>query len=1546
MLMWWRFFFLALLCVFVGSAVPGASAQAPVLLDHPTNRVSFIGGSVLLSVTATGAVPLSYRWVKDGAPLARGTNRLLSMINLSPADAGGYQAVVSNSFGMATSRVASLTLTGAPPVIYLPPSNSVVCATTGARLSAGVSGSPPLRYQWYYEGSPVVGATSWTHTVQATMSGDHFVVVQNDFGTATSAVAQVTVGPMILVQPASQTVRADQIAGFAVVVTECPDTRFQWRWNGLAITNATNSTLRLGGLNGESTGDIDVVAWDHFGAVTSVVARLTVNEVPSSITEEPGDLIEPLDRPFASPWEGFLFRVGVSGAPKPVAQWYFNNVALAGQTNFMLHIEPTPLAQGFYHVALSNRTGSVTSRYAEFRMLELPPEIRAGGQPVSSSVCVDQGPTVPIPLYVDLQRYGWPPNLFQWFKDGEPIPDATNNSYQVTPVVGSFGGYVVVVTNAFGAVTSEVATVTGAPVFVRPPPAVNEVDAGSYTSLYTALSLGCNTVTFQWQRDGVDIPGATSQELYLRFVSTNDSGGYRLVVRWNSGSITSAVSRVEVVMREPYISHINPGDQEVFAEEWVGFYAGDYDPGAPAGTFQWLQDGRPIPGATNEYLEFFADSYRRQGRYALVISNELGSVTSPVATLKIFLFVPLILFEPEDTSTPSGEYASLSVYAEGAPSPAYQWLRNGVPIRGETNDAIELLARGTNDLAGYSVIASNEVGWVTSRVATVHVELFPPGFVRPLEDRRAWAGQRVLFSAGVTSAPPASYQWYFEGAPLAGETGETLQFFAGFLRQAGGYSVVASNPFGSVTSRVARLDIDLIAPNITINPASQDLVEGEVLSLRVLVNVPVEVKWQRDGIDVDGATNLVLRLRMNGPDDGGEYQAMVSNEQGAATSSVAQVTVRAAGPLDRWNWRSPKPQGNDLFDVAFGAGRFVAVGAQGATLISSNGVDWVDGRRNGFAERGTAIAHGNGVFVACEGGALGVSLDGADWQPIDLGLGIERNAYGVAFGNGRFVARLTDASVMISTNGFDWRIVTVAGLAFASDEIFYVNGRFVIPVYADITGGSDYGFAWSTDGADWEIESFPMFDFVEFLACGDGLCVGFSRYSSDWILLSSNGVDWTEQFLETPVTGVLRSVAYGNGRFVVAGYPNLAGSGLAVSSNGLEWIPIPGIGTNEFERVRFENGRFIAVGNRGVLATSTNGLDWLAVSWGLELNFRGIARANGLFVAVGNGGAIFSSVDGRVWTERESGVTNNFRGVTWFRDRFVVVGESGDQGVTSVALTSVDGIAWEAHQALGDLFSVSHNGRLLVAVGDQGTIVTSPDGAAWSKLPVFVNPQTGEGSPTTRDLNAITWTGTRFVAVGKDGAVLTSTNGLSWTSSGPGGRKNLHGIAYGDGIYVTVANDGVYYVSADASTWRAGNWPSGDLSDVVYGGGRFMAVGDSGVMFTSGDGTNWIRRVTGCGNDLRSVLYSEGSYYAVGNNETILQSAQVDAALHLGRSTAAGAIRVEILAEPGRAYRLQGSANLTAWSDLMNFIAGEDATSFEDSLPAGQGWRFYRAISP
>lgn len=1535
-----RQFSFALVCLTLGLVAFRVPAQAPSILAHPIDRETYIGGSFLMSVTATGAPPLAYRWVKDGTPVARGTNRLLNVINLSLADVGGYQAVVSNAFGVATSRVASLTLTGAPPVIYQSPGDVVACAATSARLAVGASGSPPLAYHWYRDGSLLVNETSWTLYAPLSALGDYFVTVSNAFGVSTSRVARVTDGPRILVQPESRTVDAGSEVVFTTMAQGCPEVRFQWRWNGLTVTNGTNSTLRYNYPTKDYEGDIDVVVSDNSGSVTSQVARLSISIAPPEIVSEPESII-------AAQGAIVSFHVGAVGAPPPVYQWMRSGYSLPNQTNAFLRRTLNHESQGQYSVVVSNSYGSVTSLVVLLSLPPAPPVIGEYGQPEDFLLCLDGFQTNNPAFSVSLE-YPVPyasSNSFQWFKDGQAISGAMTEMLVLPRSTESIGSYVVVITNSLGSVTSRVASVQAGPVVIGQP-IVMRSGAVDEFAIISAEVRTCVPISYQWQRNGTNIPGAVWTHLGVGPLSTSDSGNYRLVVRWDTGSITSEVTRLEVAPREPSISHIEPGDREVFAGDWVQFFASDYDPGAPEGTFQWLHNGRTIPGATNSYLEFIADAFGQQGRYALVISNEVGTVTSPEVTLKIFLYAPIIFDGPEDASVPSGEYVDLSVYAEASPPPSYQWLFNDVPIRGETNDYLNLLIVGTNDVTGYSVIVSNQIGWVTSRVATVHVEVFPPGFVRPLEDFNASAGQTVFFAAGVTSAPPANYQWYFEGAPMVGETGETLQFVAGYARQIGGYSVVASNPLGSVTSRVARLEIALAPPGITVNPVSQSLVEGELLWLRVMANVPVEVQWQRDGIDIDGATNSVFRLRTTGPGDSGEYQAVVWNDQGTATSDVAEVTVRVAGALDRWIWRSPLPQGNDLADVAYGNGRFVAVGSRGGTVVSTNGVDWADAHRAGDAGNRSALAFGNGVFVASEDGALSVSSNGVDWQAINVGLGIDLYAYQVAFGNGRFVVRLNDASVMISTNGLAWERVRVSELDYGSGEIFFVNGRFVVPLYQGFLDNLDYGFAWSVDGVDWVNQSFMALDFIELLACGNDLCVGFSRYSADWLLLSSNGVDWVEHYLETPATMAPRSLVFGNGLFVVAGYPGSDRSGLAVSSNGLDWTPIPDIGTNEFERVRFEDGRFIAVGNRGVLATSTNGLDWQAVSWGSQLNLRGLARANGLFVAVGNGGSVLTSPDGRTWTARESGVTNNFRSVTWFRDRFVVVGESGDQGVTSVALTSADGVTWHTNQAPGDLFSMAHDGRLLVAVGDRGTIVTSFVGVSWNQLPSFVDPQTGEGSPTTQDLNAITWTGTRFVAVGKDGVVISSTNGLHWTSSGPGGRKNLHGIAYGNGTYVTVGNDGRYYVSADASIWMAGNWATRDLSDVVFAGGRFVAVGDSGVMFTSEDGTNWIRRVTGCGNDLRNVIYSEGSYYAVGNNETILQSDQADAVLRIVPLPAAGSVRVEVLGEVGRSYRLQGSTNLTTWTELLGFTADAEATRFQDGVNEGSRWRFYRVVSP
>lgn len=70
-------------------------------------------------------------------------------------------------------------------------------------------------------------------------------------------------------------------------------------------------------------------------------------------------------------------------------------------------------------------------------------------------------------------------------------------------------------------------------------------------------------------------------------------------------------------------------------------------------------------------------------------------------------------------------------------------------------------------------------------------------------------GSTATFTASAAGTTPLSYQWYFGPDVLTGETSPTLNVFADFPDVAGPYSVVVSNPSGSVTSRVATLTVRL-----------------------------------------------------------------------------------------------------------------------------------------------------------------------------------------------------------------------------------------------------------------------------------------------------------------------------------------------------------------------------------------------------------------------------------------------------------------------------------------------------------------------------------------------------------------------------------------------------------------------------------------------------------------------------------------------------------------------------------------------------------------
>jgi pectate lyase len=176
-----------------------STPDAPSIITQPQDQIVSAGDSAVFTVQAGGSEPLSYQWYYNTNTLVDGaTDSTLTLTNVQPGAAGVYSVVVSNLAGTITSSNAVLTVNtnAVAPVFTSDPASQIVLAGDTATFTASAEGSAPLYYQWYYNSSPISNATSSVLTlqnVQASADGNYYVTVSNSVGSATSAVALLTV---------------------------------------------------------------------------------------------------------------------------------------------------------------------------------------------------------------------------------------------------------------------------------------------------------------------------------------------------------------------------------------------------------------------------------------------------------------------------------------------------------------------------------------------------------------------------------------------------------------------------------------------------------------------------------------------------------------------------------------------------------------------------------------------------------------------------------------------------------------------------------------------------------------------------------------------------------------------------------------------------------------------------------------------------------------------------------------------------------------------------------------------------------------------------------------------------------------------------------------------------------------------------------------------------------------------------------------------------------------------------------------------------------
>lgn len=198
------------------------SAVPPAITVPPQSQTVNQGANVTFSASATGTEPLAWQWWFNGAPIADATNSSFTRLNVQPEHAGDYYVVVTNVAGAVTSAPATLTVI-VPPSITAHPTHQTVIRGGTASFSVGAAGTPPLFYQWYFNGLPLADATNSSLTisnVQPSDAGAYAVEVLNAAGSVLSSNALLTV---TLPTPAH-----------FETISRLPDGRFRLVWTGEA----------------------------------------------------------------------------------------------------------------------------------------------------------------------------------------------------------------------------------------------------------------------------------------------------------------------------------------------------------------------------------------------------------------------------------------------------------------------------------------------------------------------------------------------------------------------------------------------------------------------------------------------------------------------------------------------------------------------------------------------------------------------------------------------------------------------------------------------------------------------------------------------------------------------------------------------------------------------------------------------------------------------------------------------------------------------------------------------------------------------------------------------------------------------------------------------------------------------------------------------------------------------------------------------------------------------------------------------------------------
>jgi alpha-tubulin suppressor-like RCC1 family protein len=629
--------------------------------------------------------------------------------------------------------------------------------------------------------------------------------------------------PRITTQPQSQNVFPGNSAAFTVAASGSPAPSYQWFFNGTKLTDstrisgATQTTLTIDNVTVDDAGDYYVVVHNNHGSVTSSNASLGVVSVVAWGDNSYGQSSVPLSLTNAvSVAAGFLHSLalradgtvvawgddeygqtnvpaGLSNVVAISAGYYFSTALRAdgtvvcwgwdneGETNVPAGLSNViAIASQAYHSLALKADGTLVQWGYYNGLGMLPPPLN-----LSNLVQTAPGGEMTLAFEADGTTVSWGGNIYY------PAPDFSGVSNVVAVAAGDNHS---VVLRSDGTVLATGANDWGQTNVVADATNLIAINAG----VDDTLALKADGTLTGWGMDG---SGQATPPPGLSNVVAMAAGGFHSLALIGSGP-PRMLNRLPPSLRLPKngVAYLNA----LATGHWPLHY-------------QWQFNGSPLTGKTNNLLVLPNLTATNAGNYALVVTNSFGAVTSAVTALTVIL-PPVIDSQPQDQAAVLNHPAAFAVSVDSTAPFNCQWYFDGAPLAddgriiGSTTTNLVIASVEAGDAGTYMAVVTNVAGGTASSNATLTVLLPAAIAVQPL-DQSAPLNSNATFAVTATGDPPLSYQWYFDDAPLvdganvSGSTTSELTLTGLQLTNAGAYSVVVTNLYGSAASSNAALTV-------------------------------------------------------------------------------------------------------------------------------------------------------------------------------------------------------------------------------------------------------------------------------------------------------------------------------------------------------------------------------------------------------------------------------------------------------------------------------------------------------------------------------------------------------------------------------------------------------------------------------------------------------------------------------------------------------------------------------------------------------------------